>query len=339
MTRPLFSSSDRGFTLIEMLVVMLIISVLFGMSVATLQRLGTGPAMDVAEREVRAGLARVRTAAREQSALAEIIFEPGDPSVIRTRTTRDAGSWHFDVDGNDRGLGGRNNRAKIFGASLVEGGSVRRCLAFGGGDEVRCEPLYAYEPQRGFDLSMDVRPDDGGAGVVGSFGDVFTFEVGEDGELMASLLVEGNGEPISFETEKDVVAPEQWCRVRLTFDGIEARLFAHGVLEAVKSVVTEQQPGPRRLRQPERADRLKFGSKTWKGRIDEVIYRTVEEEESEQLANGEPVFFDHKGPVHVRFDSEGRLDPRVHEQEVVVKLKGEDGGARVVRIDMTGLMR
>ena len=98
-------------------------------------------------------------------------------------------------------------------------------------------------------------------------------------------------------------------------------------------------PAPRRLVPPEAQDSLQFGSKTWHGRIDEVFYRTVEEEEATALANGESVAFDHVGPLRVRFDAEGRLDPRVHEAEVMVKLKDDDGGSRIVRVDMTGLIR
>ncbi len=330
----------RGFTLIEMMVVMFIVSVLFGVSIASFHRLSSGPAMDIAERQARGALARVRLAAREQSALAEVIFEPGEPSLIRTRMTRDAGSWHFDVNDKDRGLGGRNNVARISGAKMVDEGTVRACLEFGGGDSVKCGRLAAYEPMRGFDISMDIRPSPkGDGGGLASFGDLFSFELGEDGELMAVVTIEGEGDSVTVKTSKDVVEKDAWCRVRLTFDGIDIRLFAHQVLEAEKRIVKQQSPGPRRLASPETGDRLTFGSKTWGGLIDEVIYRTVEDEEVTMLAEGQPVFFDHKTPVRVRFDAEGRLDPRVHDAEVVVKLKDIEGATRSVRVDLTGLMR
>lgn len=335
-------ASSRGFTLIELMAVMFIASILFGVSIATLNRLSTGPAMDIAERQARGALAQVRLAAREQSALAEVIFEPGDPSIIRTRTTRDAGSWHFDVSDKDRGLGGRNNFARISGAKLVAEGSVRSCLEFDGGDTVKCGRLVAYEPMRGFDLSMDIRPSKkGDGGGLASFGDLFSFELGEDGELVAFVTIEGEGEVVTVKTEKDVVAKDAWCRVRLTFDGIDVRIFAHSVLEAEKRVLKkdQQRPGPRRLDKPERGDRLTFGSKTWDGLIDEVIYRTVDEDEVTPLADGQPVFIDHKIPVRVRFDAEGRLDPRVHDAEVVLKLIDQEGATRSVRVDLTGLIR
>lgn len=330
----------RGFTLIEMMVVMFIVSILFGISIATLHRLSSGPAMDIAERQARGALAHVRLAAREQSALAEVIFEPGEPSLIRTRTTRDAGSWHFDVNDKDRGLGGRNNVARISGAKIVDAGSVRSCLEFSSGDSVKCERLAAYEPMRGFDISMDIRPSPkGDGGGIASFGDLFSFELGEDGELIAVVNIDGEGTAVTVKTSNAVVEKDAWCRVRLTFDGIDIRVFAHRVLEAEKRVAKQQNSGPRRLSSPETGDRLTFGSKTWDGLIDEVMYRTVEDEEVTTLADGQPVFFDHKSPVRVRFDAEGRLDPRVHDAEVVVKLKDIEGATRSVRVDLTGLMR
>ena len=203
--------------------------------------------MDIAERQTRGALARVRLAAREQSALAEVIFEPGDPSLIRTRTTRDAGSWHFDVNGKDRGLGGRNNVARISGAKIVDGGSVRSCLEFDGGDSVKCGRLAAYEPMSGFDISMDIRPSPkGDGGGLASFGDLFSFELGEDGELIGVVTIDGKGEAVTVKTPNGVVEEDCWCRVRMTFDGIDIRVFAHWVLEAEKRVVKEQSPSPRR---------------------------------------------------------------------------------------------
>jgi hypothetical protein len=192
----------------------------------------------------------------------------------------------------------------------------------------------------GFDISMDIRPSPkGDGGGLASFGDLFSFELGEDGELIGVVAIDGEGEAVTVKTPNGVVEKDCWCRVRMTFDGIDIRVFAHQVLEAEKRVVKEQSPRPRRLVSPETGDRLAFGSKTWDGLIDEVIYRTVEDDEVTVLADGQPVFFDHKSPVRVRFDAEGRLDPRVHDAEVVVKLKDMEGATRNVRVDLTGLMR
>lgn len=337
--------AHHGFTIIELIAVMGIMAILFGISAATLAKLGKGPALDVAERQVRAAISRSRTAAREQSALAELVFENDGEGqgVIRTRITRDAGSWHFEPGpgGKDAGLGGRNNKARLGGAEIVPEGKVRSCARLDGGDQIKCGKAVGYDPTIGFDLSMDIKPDaDADGGTLASFGDVFSFELGEDGELLATLLLEGEGEAVSLKTENGVVAFGVWCRVRLTFDGIDARLYAHNVMEAEKRLIKPQNPRARRLERPDRGDQLTFGGKSYDGLMDEVIYRVVDEEEPVLLADGRsPASFDQKGRLRVRFDREGRLDRRVHDTAIVVKMKDDEGSTRTVRVDMTGLFR
>jgi len=327
----------------ELMAVMMIMGILFGLSAATLARLGKGPSLEIADRQVRAALSRLRTAARARAALAEVVFENDAEGygIIRTRTTHDAGSWHFEpgLRGKDAALGGRNATARLSGVEIIADGSLRSCAKMNGGDTIKCANLPGYDPVRGFDLSMDIRPD-GNGGTLASFDDLFTFELGDDGELLASLLLVGEGEAKSVKTENGVLAFGEWCRVRIQFDGIDVRLYAHNVMEAELNLLDPQRKGPRRLQAPQRDARLVFGGKTYNGLMDEVLYRTVEEDEAVILADGRvPVGFDLKVPLRVRFDREGRLDRRVHASAIVVRLKDDEGATRDVRVDMTGLFR
>jgi prepilin-type N-terminal cleavage/methylation domain-containing protein len=333
--------TEAGFTVLELLAVMAVLSIIMGLSVASLNRMGKGPALEVAERQVRMALMRVRTASREQAALGDVLFVPGDAPSIRISQTRDAGSWHFDED-KSRQLGGRNNFAVIKGGAIEEGGTVRRCVTVGAGDTVVCDTVAGYDPVRGFDISLDVRMEsDARGGVVCAFGDTFSLELSDVGGASATLTLEGSSEATTLASEKELLVPGTWCRLRLTFDGFEVHLYVHGVLEASKSVVSENEPGPRRVESPDKQARLTFGSKTFSGSLDEISYRTVEDEEIHLLADGhEGLDFALQSPLRVRFDAQGRLDPRLHQEEVLVKvLQVESGITRQVSVDLTGVIR
>ncbi|MAG57292.1 MAG: hypothetical protein CMJ83_13445 [Planctomycetes bacterium] len=339
------SLSKAGFTIIEILAVMAIISILLGLSAAALMRAGDGQALDVAERQVRATLARVRSASRERSALGEVVLLPGEglgDSRVRVQTTRDAGSWHFDDEGG-RQLGGRNNFARLQGASIVDGGTVRSAAQFKGSGKVTCGRVPGYDPTVGFDLSFDVQLDaESEGGPLCSFGEAFSLEVDEDGALSAAVQILLGSKPIVATSEKGVIAPGTWARVRMAWDGIELMVWAHGVLEGRERAFKEgdEDQTPRLLINPSRQALLTFGGRGFVGMIDEVMYRTVEAEEILDLAEGnETVRLALQSPMRVRFDSEGRLDRRVHEGEVVIRVVTQEGESRQIRIDMTGVIR
>lgn len=329
-----------GLTILELMMVMAIASMLMGISIASFSRVGRGPAIDIAEREVRHAMARARMSARQQSALCRVVFVNEPAPGIRLTIARDAGSWHFNDIAGSRVLGGRNQTAVVSGAKIVPGGTVRSCVEFAGGGEVVCDPAPGYDPSLGFDLSLDVRPDDDlSGGPLASMGDVFTLELGSDGGIEARLDVAGlPGDRSTLKTPPALLAPGVWARVGLTFDGYEMLIAVHGVIEARRSLVDAQLPGPVRLQAADARDRLRFGGKGFRGALDEILYRTAEEEDFAPLAQGRGVVFDHGEPRFLRFDSEGRLDSRVHGEPVEVAVKDEEA-RRVVSVDLSGVIR
>jgi type II secretory pathway pseudopilin PulG len=329
-----------GLTIVELLVVMAIASVLMGLSISSFARVGRGPAIEVAEREVRSALGRARMSARQQSALCQLTVSPMPTSTIRLTLARDAGAWQFhDVKGS-KTLGGRNNFAQLSGVKIEDGGVVRTCAVFDGGGEVICDANAGYDPTYGFDITLYVRPmDSDSAGPLVSMGDAFQLELTAGGGLSATLdLEQGTAEMGRVATAPGVVAPGVWARVGLFFDGSEIRITAHEVVEALKPLAGENMPGPARLTPLDAKDRLKFGGKGFRGAIDEILYRTAEEEEVTPLATGRAVEFDHASDVVVRFDHEGRLDPRLHTEAVEIAVKDEQE-RRVIRVDLSGVIR
>lgn len=326
-----------GFTLIELLLVMLLISLLTGLTVSSLARVAQSSKLDQAWRLVRQSLGDARVSAREASALARVLVVPGSPAQIVVRRGQDAGSWHFDEGQGSRALGGRNLHAQLRGASFSEEGTVRGGVAIGGG-VVECGVSPLYDPVDGFAVALDIRPDeDLGAAGLASFGKTFVLELTEDGGLSATLDLEDEQDPVTVKTPPGLIARQRWARVELAYDGVEVFLRAHGVLEARKKIVsTTTQKSGVRLAAPREDDRLRFGSKTFKGSMDEIVYRTLEEAEVIELDPDVEVGV--QAPLEVRFDGDGRLDPRVHEALVRIPLACE-GETKEVTVDLAGVVR
>ena len=327
-------------TALELLLVMGIGAMLFGFSIASLTRVGRGPAIDIAERQVRSSLGRARSSARQQSALCQLTFEPGGAQHIRLSVVRDAGSWSFNEAKSGKVLGGRNNFAILGGATLEDGGVVRRCASFDGNDEVRCDPNPGYDPSRGFDIRLEVYPDgESMGGPLASYGDQFLIELESDGSLTAQLdLDELPKEKSVAKTPPGVLVGGQWATVRVLFDGFDLKIYALGVAEAVLSLTNENLPGPLVLNPARDRAVLTFGGKGFQGRLDEILYRTVEEDELLPLAEGKGPVFGFQENLVVRFDSQGRLDPRFHSEALTIGVQDEDS-SREVRVDLSGVIR
>jgi type II secretory pathway pseudopilin PulG len=324
-----------GFTLTELLVVCGILAVAMGISAAALSRVGQTGAMEASERLVRSALMRARTSARRQSALTRVTFMPedvakGQAAMISLVLTRDAADLHFDVADGSRVLAGRNNWATLRGAKIEDGGVVRSCAVFDGGDTVVCDPAAGYDPTAGFSLAMYVWPDaESFGGRLVSYGESFSLDLTEDGGLVASLTLGEQGEVLTVETPPKRLRPGAWAPVGLLYDGLGITIRAHGVVEAARAE-------RRRLLAPEEQDRLVIGGSSFRGRIDEFGYETLEVARIDELPVG--VTFKLNQPVVVRFDVDGSLDPRVHQTGVTLPLRLEDE-EREVRIDLAGLVR
>ena len=331
------SSQADGFTLVELMVVCAIMAVLMGMGAGALSRVGLSSALDGGDRMVRSALARARSTARDQAALSSVAIVPATATHdarIAMALTRDAGTWHFDHSDGALLMAGHNNVSRLSGASLEPGGTVRSCARLNGGSVVCGDSPY-YDPVRGFAVEMDVAPDadDRGrirAGTLASFGQAFSLEITEEGGLRAQVTLQPQGEVVEVKTIPGLFAPWRWARVGLTWDGLDLTVYAHNVLVAAKSAL------PNLLVPPGRDAHLTFGGGGFEGRIDEVVYRTVDEEQVEELDGAVEIPL--QAPLLVRFDADGRLDPRIHDAEVVIPIEVE-GERREVHIDLSGVVR
>jgi type II secretory pathway pseudopilin PulG len=305
----------------ELLVVFSIMAILMGMSIGAFARISQGSVLDSNEKMLRAALMRSRINARTKAALTAVTIIPPDLKTgasarLRTAWTVMAGSWHFEEQAGSKALGGRNRHADMRSVSRDENGSVGRCVTFNGGGSVTCDSYPDLDPREGFSLSLDLMPEpEIGGATIFSFGESFTLTMGEKGGLVGTVTLDAESKVVRLETGPWLLEAGAWTRVELSFDGIEVMLRAHNVVEARQKV-----KGP--LRAPGPQGRFTIGSGNFKGKIDEVVYRTMIFEDDEELDPDIDIKL--QSPVTVRFDVDGRLDPRVHSEDVVIPMEMED---------------
>lgn len=340
---------EVGVTLVELLAVMAIIGVLAGLSLSALSNAGRSTAVDGASRVVRSALVRVRDDARVRKTPSELWCWPGDPSRLERVVGQEAGAWSFDgVDGL-RVLYGRNGTSRLAGARINPNGLVRSCADLSSGGVLSdVDPFH--EPARGFRFELDINPQDGdAAGEIAAFGTVWSLELTSGGGLQANVEVLGNSRAITVATAPGLIPAGSWSRIGFVCDGFEASLSVQGVVEArtaLRKVDADAkvrpdgevlpQDGLVRLDPGQGPQKLSFGRKKLDAFIDEVLYRTLGEAEDIELPNG--VVFELQSPLLVRYERDGRLDPRIHEGRVTIPLSQEDD-VRVLTIDQSGVIR
>lgn len=337
-----------GFTLMEMLTVMAVLAVVFGLSVGSLARSGKAGALESSSRVARSHLLRARLLSLSGGSLSRVEFRPADPeknerASVTTEFTSQVGTWHFDDD--EKGLftlAGGGVRSKVFGGTFTSDGRLRGALELNPMTRVVSPPVEeapTFDPRRGFLLRMDVFPASGGT--VARFvpekgeGEAFVLRIDDDGSLSAEI--ETIPDPVyEAQTKKDrrvklktapaVIEMRQWSRVGFAYDGVTAEIFANGVSEATAEDARDVAVAP--------ASCLIFGGYT--GYLDEAEYFTTTAPERKEFEAG--VDLESKAPLAVRFDRTGRLNENFHRAPFAVTLALE-GRRETVSVDPSGIVR
>ena len=331
-----------GFSLVELLAVMAILSVLAGLSVAALAKAGRGNVVELATRRCKAALGAARVNARERGAQASLTLHPGDPARMVLSLARDAATLHFDDGGQLRTTAGRGHHADLAQASLASGGTVRDCVSLKAKSHVALPALEQFAPHAGFRLVMDVLAQaEGGVGVLARHGNAFILSRESDGSLTLQLEIEDRQEVTKLATPKQVVPENRWTRVETGFDGRSAWIAVHRVLEAQKDLLSGQTQAGRLFLAADDSlselPRTTFGGGGFEGSLDEIRLITTEAEE-ESIIEGS-VVFDIPAPLTITFDGEGRLDQRFHQVMQRINLVSAEGTTATLTIDPAGVIR
>lgn len=343
--QPQLRERELGLTLMELLTVVAILTVIFGVSVAVYRKVGVTYSLPASASQTSS----VVRAARNLSVSA------GIPSKVFVNCQEDRHSiaafgfklvanWHFEdvedevEDGTllsrDRAmLGGRRDKALVQGDVYVAPGKIGRGLYFGDGGAVAADHVPRFHSPVGVSLEAWVQFDpldlnsDALYAVVSKPG---SYELGVtgDGAVYMSLWgaeeAGGNADGEYFaHSEPGLVPFNRWTHLRGSYDGLELTIEVDGV--AVEWFPAEYElvhpdewpappsriPGPDSYLSVSRADRVFMGT------IDEVKVRIALEPRVFELPSG--VFFLGDSQT-IRFDSRGSLDPLHHREPVVIRL-------------------
>jgi prepilin-type N-terminal cleavage/methylation domain-containing protein len=300
---------NRGFTLIEMLVVLSILGILMGISVGVFRR--SVPSRDVARNTLLDAVRQARLFSVSQCAPAMVRLQPGSDETWPTVTTIGrsiTGGWHLegsDLDGwphAAKGAGMESEPHGVIGAAVLLSDREPSHVDFG--------QSIAFDSTDGFALEFFLRTDAPRNQVLLSKGKGLVVRSEVDGGLTAQVRMTGRddrGDPKSVfqsvSSDGGALAPGRFTKVAVSFDGLQVRIAAD---DAVVAEVVLQAPMPF---EPDRSAPLVFGSFEQPAgfALDEVKWGiwTAETQELRDMELG-------PGRALVRFGPDGALDPRFH---------------------------
>ena len=323
MKRELQAGRAGGFTLIEMIAVMGIIALLFGLGVGMLSSLDPGKraALGLVQNVVRAA----RNNAVARSAPARVRIDPAARTLISTGMDA-LGTWHFETPdlAGSSGIDGVN-----LGGQLIDDGFLGKALSFAGGAggahaEIHVQQDPGFVLREGFMLQCALSFSGSTGARVLDIGSVAGLECRANGsvrawfkpELSSPSGVLSGGGIVAVDSEAGTIQSRRWTRVAVSYDRRLLRLFVDGV-EVARSaadapVWTLQGPlliGDTRI--------------LFSGAIDALTILGVVDSETAVLPKG--VSFASDVPREIVFSEDGALDREVHRGPLSIGLEYEDG--------------
>ncbi|MEZ6196097.1 MAG: prepilin-type N-terminal cleavage/methylation domain-containing protein [Planctomycetota bacterium] len=324
MMRRAPGGAERGFTLAELLVSLGIVSVITGIAVGMIRRGDGGLGAEANARLIRSTLRYARNAARDAGAGALVTFDPQTREVL-VAPVELAGNFHFE---DDRGPG---NRRYAYGGQLVDDGRLGRALALAG-DEADLGRI-GLVPRNGFRATVWVRPGEKlAAGRILERENAFVLKVGAEGQLSGTVRVGPQGEAITLTTRPGLLAPGRWTEAEIVYDRLRIELRAGGVTYARQDETRPVFDDPK--------GRLLVGGAGFAGTLDTLRYWMTGDGERRRL--GASVEIDAPGPVSVRFDGDGRLNPSAHDALPCCgcsAIRRTPRRAPIVRVETSGVVR
>jgi prepilin-type N-terminal cleavage/methylation domain-containing protein len=324
----------RGFTLLEMLIVISVLAVVMGLGVGLIARLRVADraALGVVANTIRS--ARNWAVAREASAIVRI--DPGAGTIQALGFTV-FGTWHFE----ELPLAGAfGQQGEVHGGELIADGFQGRALDFGAspansGLSIAVQHDSAFEPARGFALACAVRLAGEAGGELLALGDSAGLAIADGGALEAWLapeILQDDGTPrrggrVTCTSGPGLIPPGRWTRVEAQYDRRALRLYVEG-LEVARA---EEDARVWRLEGP--LD-VSPGGTPFPGAVDALVVSIVTGEDVRELPKG--VAFAADTPREIVFEPGGRLDRGVHAEPVRLALTLGDGSVERLLVNLHG---
>lgn len=335
-----------GTTLMELLVVMFLISVLLGIGVGVFGKFSLVNSVQNSGAGVRSMIRVIRNYARNHGTVGTIVLKMNrknkvldeDGNLLDDKVlglmVRVVGQWHFENE--DQGTSGAFGHDPTLsgGAELVPDGCIGGAVRLDGkaGCEADLGDSSTFGSDWGVSLTADLFLEAEGGGTVVSKGEAYGIRVENDGGLAGWVGV-SDGTPgqrpsvVDVHASDDRVPVGRWVKVGLFYDRVQVRLFLDH-----RQVADTQEQRPLAV---DRQHALSVGGSTSsvKGRVDSVRLGVLGPGEGGDLPAEVSL---KEGTRVIRFNPDGCLDPRYHDQPARIVLKGSDGTEKILTIGLMG---
>lgn len=304
-------SLRSGYTLLEMLFVMVLLGIIMGVGVAGFDRMDPGynGLQSTVETFLESSRDRARTSGHGVMVLQE--ENQADPPISRLKRFVFRRSLEATFEPAFRS---REGVSASGAAALDEAGRFGTGIDLRQGGSVLVEGRGLPNLELGFSLDLDVEAFDANGGELLLWEGLLDLRTRKNGVLAVSLRA-GNGgdelfQDVNLESPQGVMLPNRWQHIKVIAADGQAEILVDG-----KSVVKQEIPPV--LGSPRSAARFGEDRKGWRGRIDEfTIWARMAEAGPELPTDIDLVL----GSPKVHFDRHGTLDSAYHEAGVPVRL-------------------
>ena len=321
-----------GFTLLELIIVMVILSTLFGVGVGAFRGL-TNPDQ-LARQQISEALHGARLFARSEGNPAQVLVSPKQHTVSAWGLRR-VGDWHFETD---EGFGWPVPLLHE-GEILESNGGLGACLRLAGNELLSLQdPPSSFDSVHGFGLDVLVAPSPGFRPLtIWERPGVWSVELNQDDELQVQLWL---ADEAGKSTELIILVPDvrlledRLTRLQVTFDGRALEVAVDGVRQPQDLLFEEARslaPNPRVSQGTGRPPTH------FRGLIDELHLSAVVRASAKEL----PVEVTLEGQLQlIHLDAHGRLDPLWHNGPVEIAFtSGEPLRRTVIEMGLLGALK
>lgn len=319
-------SAVRGVTLIEMVTVIVIISLLLGLSIAIFRNANRDLGVRAATNHFVALLRAVHDEARMRHSPAWVVIDVQENGCY-AMTKEVVGEWHFE-DTVTTGAFGKNGR--VTSGTFVPG-RIGQGLQFQGSTTVECGEFPIYADNQGVAIEFwYYRQNVARRQTICTIGSQFEIAIEASGRLSVRCgdLLFGSGDvTLRF--------ADRWYFIELIYDGREAQLFVNQALLGTREGKVTWQKN----------QNLTIGAAKsgFTGILDEfrlsVVFAQTKyflpSESKWELPNG--YVPSGKSDFVIHFDSEGRLDRRKHGRALKFTIKSP-AESREIILNLTGMV-
>jgi len=304
-------SSRAGYTLLEMLFVMVLLGIIMGIGVAGFDRVDPGykGLQSTVETFLESSRDRARTSGHAVLVVQETSTGEDPITSMKRYVFRRALEATFEPrfrgrEGVVSGGAAALNHAGRFGTGidLREGGSVT------------VDGRGAPNLELGFSLDLDIESYDGNGGELMHWEGLLDIRTRKNGVLAVSLRA-GNGgdelfQDVLMESPPGSLTPGRWQHLKIVAADGQAQVIIDG-----RSVVKIEIPPV--LGSPRSGARFGEDSKGWRGRLDEFTVWARIVESGPDLAPDVDIVI---AAPKVHFDRYGTLDPAFHETGLLLQI-------------------